>query len=70
MINKVHPTVKFDINYSQSEINFLDTQVKITSNNQSITTLYKKPTDRHTFIHRKSYHPPATKKSIPYIQAL
>ena len=70
MINVAHPTIKFDTNYSYSEINFLDTKVMITSNNQLITTLHKKPTDRNTFIHRKSYHPPATKKSIPYSQAL
>ena len=41
MINEVHPTVKFHINHSRSEINFLDTHVQITSNNQLITILYK-----------------------------
>ena len=69
-INEAHPSIKFDVNYSYTEVNFLDTLVKITSNNELVTTLYRKPTDRNTFIHRKSYHPPATKKSIPYSQAL
>ena len=69
-VNEAHPTIKFDINYSYNEINFLDTMIIINANNQLVTTLYKKPTDKNTFIHRKSYHPPATKKSIPYSQAL
>ena len=69
-VNRVHPTIKFETNYSYTEINFLDTTVKITSNNELVTTLYKKETDRNTFLHRKSYHPPSTKKSIPYSQAL
>ena len=69
-VNRVHPTIKFETNYSYTEINFLDTTVKITSNNELVTTLYQKETDRNTFLHRKSYHPPSTKKSIPYSQAL
>ena len=28
------------------------------------------PTDRNTFIHHNCYHPPATKKSTPYSQAM
>ena len=65
----VHPT-KFEANYSYTEINFLDTTVKITSNNEQVITLYQKETDRNTFLHRKSYHPPSTKKSFPYSHAL
>ena len=69
-INQVHPKIKFDIQYSYKEINFLDTKVQITNNGQLQTTLYKKPTDRQSFLHKKSYHPPSTKQSIPYSQAL
>ena len=69
-VNRVHPTITFETNYSYTEINFLDTTVKITSNNELVTTLYKKETDRNTSLHRKSYHPPSTKKSIPYSHAL
>ena len=69
-VNIVHPTIKFETNYSNTEINFSDTTVKITSKNELVTTLYKKETDRNTFLHHKSYHPPSTKKSIPYSQAL
>ena len=69
-VNRAHPTIKFETNYSYTEINFLDTTVKITSNNELVTTLHKKETDRNTFLHRKSYHPPSIKKSIPYSHAL
>ena len=69
-INNVHPTIKFDSNYSYTQINFLDTTIKKNLKNELITTLYKKDTDRNTYLHKKSYHPPATKRSIPYSQAL
>ena len=65
-----HPTIKFETKYSYMEINFLDTTVKITSSNELVTTPYKKETERNTFLHCKSYHPPSTKKNIPYSQAL
>ena len=69
-INEAHPSIKFDTNYTHDEIKFLDTNVKITDKNQLVTTLYVKLTDRNTFIHHTSYHPPATKKSTPYSQAM
>ena len=69
-VNRVHPTIKLETNYSYTEINFSDTTVNITSNNELVTTMYKKGTGRNTFLHRKSYHPPSTKKSIPYSQSL
>ena len=52
------------------EINFLDATIKITADNKLITTLHKKPTDKQSFLHYKSYHPSSTKKSIPFSQAL
>ena len=69
-INEIHPTIKFDVKYSYKEISFLDTTVRIASNNELVTTLHKKPTDKQSFLHHKSYHPSSTKKSIPFSQAL
>ena len=69
-INEIHPAIKFDVKYSYKEISFLDTTVKITSNNELVTTLLKKQTDKQSFLHHKSYHPSSTKKSIPFSQAL
>ena len=39
-INKVHPQIKFDINYSYKQINFLDTTVTI-ENNSLVTSIHK-----------------------------
>ena len=69
-LNNIHPTIKFDTNYSTAKINFLDTLVVLTEEGKIRTTIYKKPTDEQAFLHQKSYHPPATKKSIAYSQAL
>ena len=69
-INEIHPTIKFDVKYSYKEISFLDTTVRITSNNELVTILHKKPTDKQSFLHHKAYHPSSTKKSIPFSQAL
>ena len=67
-INEVHPTIKFDFKCSRESIDFLDTTIKITGKKLT-TTLYTKPTDRRAYLHARSYHPGATKKSIPFSQA-
>ena len=68
-LNEVHPQIKFDINYSYKQINFFDKTVTI-ENDSLITSIYTKPTDRHAFLHQKSYHPRSTKKAISFSQAL
>jgi len=35
-----------------------------------LTKLYRKPTDRQSYLNNKSYHPTSTKRGIPYSQAL
>ena len=69
-INTIHHTIKFEVEFSTTEVHFLDTTVTITPEKQLKTSLYQKPTDRHNFLHHKSYHPSSTKKSLPYSQAL
>ena len=69
-INSIHKTIKFDVTFSKKQVNFLDTTVTITPNGTIKTSLYQKPTDRHAFLHNKSYHPSSTKRSLPYSQAL
>ena len=66
---KFIPQIKFDTNYSYKQINVLDTTVTI-ENDSLITSIYTKLTDRHVFVHQKSYHPRSTKKAIPFSQAL
>ncbi|KAM9313322.1 evolutionarily conserved signaling intermediate in Toll pathway, mitochondrial [Gastrophryne carolinensis] len=49
------------------QIHFLDVQI---SNRQGIliTDVYKKLTDRNTFLHAKSYHPPSLIKALNFSQ--
>ena len=54
---------------STKEINFLDKTIYI-KNNDLLARLYRKPTDRQSYLHNYSYHPNATKRGMPYSQAL
>ena len=68
-INSVHRTIKFTAEISKTEINFLDTTVKL--NEGEITTdLYCKPTDRNNYLPFNSAHPFHCKKGLPYGQFL
>ena len=69
-INKVHQTIKFDYDYSKTEINFLDLTIYKDATGKLATKVYTKPTDRQAYLHRNSAHPSHLKKSIPYGQAL
>ena len=69
-INEVHPSIKFDFNFSNKEINFSDTVVYKTQSGKLETKLYRKESDRQAYLHRKSEHPESLKRSIPFSQAL
>lgn len=68
-MNNYHDTIKFTFNWSTEEVDFLDVTVKL---NDGIiqTDLYTKPTDKHQYLFFTSCHPSASKKGIPYAQAL
>ena len=68
-LNSFHNTIKFEINFSCSQIHFLDVTV-YKENNTLHTTLFIKPTDKKEYLHYNSNHPTHIKKSIPYAQAL
>ena len=68
-INECHPSIKFEYEMSQTEINFLDTTV-FKVDNKLRTKMYGNPTDRQSYLHSKSEHPNSTKKSIAYSQVL
>ena len=69
-VNSIHPTIKFDFEYSKKTINFLDTTIIITDDRKIKTTIYTKPTDHKSYLHAKSYHPKSTKEAIAFSQAL
>ena len=67
--SECHPSIKFEYEMSQTEINFLDTTVfKVDSKLR--TKVYVKPTERQSYLQSKSEHPNSTKKNIAYSQAL
>jgi hypothetical protein len=68
-LNSSHNSIKFTLEYSKTEIAFLDTMVYI-DKNLIKTRLYKKPTDNKQYLHFNSEHPRHVKKAIPYAQAL
>ena len=55
--------------YSEVSQNFLDSTASIV-NGKIVTKVYRKPTDSFTFLHPQSFHPPHTKSSIVYSQAI
>ena len=69
-INEVHPSIKFDFNYSKTQIHFLDITITKTSTRKLLTTLHRKEMNQQSYLHRKSEHPEPLKRSIPYSQAL
>lgn len=60
-------SIKFTLEYDKEKIAFLDVMVRKMGNVLD-TELYKKDTDRNTFLQYSSYHPPALKQSLPYSQ--
>jgi len=70
-LNNHHSSIKFEMNYSYTDINFLDTIVYVNSNTDTLhTKLYIKPTYKNQYLHYNSEHPAHIKSSIPYSQAI
>ena len=69
-LNSQHPTIKFTHEVSEFSIDFLDTTVKLNENRKLYTTLYKKPTDTHLYLHYTSCHNAPCKTKGPYGQFL
>ena len=68
-LNNYHKTIKFELNYSKNNVNFLDTTTYIEENTIH-TKLFIKPTDKKQYLHFTSCHPNHVKRAIPYSQAL
>ena len=69
-INTMHPTIKFEMEYSHSKVNFLDTTVFVNKVQKLESSLYVKPTDICSLLHKQSFHPETRKQSVIYSQAL
>ena len=69
-LNQQDENIQFTFEVSPHTINFLDTTVRYHIRHGFSTTLYTKPTDKHTYLHYKSCHPPHIMQSLPYSQFL
>ena len=68
--NTVHKTIKFEANYFDTNINFLETTINLHKEGGITTSLYQKPTDTCNLLHCDSFHPWSCKTGIIYSQAL
>ncbi|XP_078540042.1 uncharacterized protein LOC144825001 [Lissotriton helveticus] len=68
-LNACDPNLKFTEKMSNSEIEFLDLNIKH-HEGKLIMDLFTKPTARNTLLHYSSFHPSSQKDSIPFSQFL
>ncbi len=65
-INNFDDDIKFTVEYSYEKASFLDVELYKDNNGTWQTKVYRKPTDRRTYLHYHSAHPKKTKDAIPY----
>ena len=56
--------------HSKNQVHFLDTTIFINKEQNLESTLYVKPTDICSLLHKQSFHPDTCKQSVIYSQAL
>ena len=61
-INKAHPSIKFDLKYSNEATEFLDTKVRKNKDGKLRITFYRKLANRKYCLHFKFAHPFALQK--------
>ena len=69
-LNGIHLTIKFTHQLNITQINFLDTTLKVNSPRELYTTLYGTTTDTHLYLHYTSSHHAPSKTKEPYGQFL
>jgi len=68
-LNSLIPGIKVTLNYSQQNIDFLDTTVYVNSDTL-LTRVFFKETDTHQLLHKLSFHPKHTFKGVLKSQLL
>ena len=66
--NSLNPNLKLSIEYSKTEINFLDLKILKNESGSLHTTIFRKITDRNTILRADSFHPPSLINNIPFGQ--
>ena len=70
-LNEFHPSIKFTMEYSEKQINFLDVIIAKSDLGEKLcSSLYTKLTDAHQYLHAASCHRAEYKNSIAYGQAI
>ena len=70
-LDEFHPSIKFTMEYSEKQINFLDVLVtKFDSGEKLCSSLCTKPINRHQYLHATSCHRAVYKNSIAFGQAI
>ena len=69
-INTIHSTIEFEMECSQNKLNILDTTIFINKEQILESSLYVKPTEICSMLHKESFHPDTCKHSVIYSQAL
>ena len=67
--NGFHPSIKYTFTYSTSEVDFMDVKVFRDKNGKLQTTVFRKATQRNTYLHRSSFHSSHIFRNIIYNQA-
>ena len=68
-VSNFHPTLQFTHTISETELHFLDINLRI-SGDRIRTSIHYKATDTHSYLHYDSSHPRHCKKSLSYSQLL
>jgi hypothetical protein len=65
-LNDIHKDLKFTYTYSRTSIDFLDITISYDQFSRKISTdVYRKPTDRQSYLNFHSNHPRHVKNAIP-----
>ena len=62
----INPSIQLTMEYSDTSVNFLDTTISITEGHLE-TKIYRKPTDKYTYLNPQSFHPPQT-QTVNHLQ--
>ena len=65
----MHPNIELTFDYSKEKVNFLDLEISIIKD-KIVTSIFRKPTDKHLILHFESQHPFHVKSNIIYAQTL
>ncbi len=67
-LNTTNPNIELSLEYSSTEIHFLDLNITVDQQGKLHSSIYRKSTDRNTILRADSFHPKSLISNIPYGQ--